>query len=203
MDHVEEEVLDAERVRRWREERLARDYERVAPRREQPTTLSGIPIDDVYTPADVEGIDPLRDIGLPGEYPYTRGPHASMYRGRPWTIRQVAGFGQAEDTNGRFKYLLAHGETGLSTDFDLPIATTVATEGTGVEELRALFDARWSTLGGNGDLAGLRHRKRAREAALIAEAFTRACAEQVSDPSPDLNTAVKEILEEAARRWTT
>jgi methylmalonyl-CoA mutase, N-terminal domain len=120
MDHVDEEVLDTERVRRWREERLARDYERLPPRREQPTTLSGMPIDDVYTPADVEGIDPLRDIGLPGEYPYTRGPHASMYRGRPWTIRQVAGFGQAEDTNGRFKYLLAHGETGLSTDFDLP-----------------------------------------------------------------------------------
>ena len=121
MEHVETEpVLDAERVRRWREERLARDYERVPPRREHPTTLSGLPIDDVYTPADVEHIDPARDIGLPGEYPYTRGPHASMYRGRPWTIRQVAGFGQAEDTNGRFKYLLAHGETGLSTDFDLP-----------------------------------------------------------------------------------
>ena len=66
------------------------------------------------------GIDSERDIGLPGEYPYTRGPHATMYRGRPWTIRQVAGFGQAEDTNGRYKYLLAHGETGLSTDFDLP-----------------------------------------------------------------------------------
>jgi methylmalonyl-CoA mutase N-terminal domain/subunit len=118
MDHVETEpALD---VQRWREERLARDYERVPPRREQPTTLSGLEIDDVYTPADVEHIDPVRDIGLPGEYPYTRGPHASMYRGRPWTIRQVAGFGQAEDTNGRFKYLLAHGETGLSTDFDLP-----------------------------------------------------------------------------------
>jgi len=118
MDHLETEpALD---VQRWREERLARDYERVPPRREQPATLSGIPIADVYTPADVEGIDPARDIGLPGEYPYTRGPHASMYRGRPWTIRQVAGFGQAEDTNGRFKYLLAHGETGLSTDFDLP-----------------------------------------------------------------------------------
>ena len=118
MDHVgTEAALD---VQRWREERLARDYERVPPRREQPTTLSGLPIDDVYTPADVEHIDPVRDIGLPGEYPYTRGPHASMYRGRPWTIRQVAGFGQAEDTNGRFKYLLAHGENGLSTDFDLP-----------------------------------------------------------------------------------
>ena len=116
MDHVDT-GLD---VQRWREERLARDYERVPPRREHPATLSGIPIDDVYTPADLEGIDPVRDIGLPGEYPYTRGPHASMYRGRPWTIRQVAGFGQAEDTNGRFKYLLAHGENGLSTDFDLP-----------------------------------------------------------------------------------
>jgi methylmalonyl-CoA mutase N-terminal domain/subunit len=120
MDDVRQEVLDAERVERWREERLARDYERVPRRREQPTTLSGIPIDDVYTPVDVEHVDPARDIGLPGEYPFTRGPHASMYRGRPWTIRQVAGFGQAEDTNGRFKYLLAHGETGLSTDFDLP-----------------------------------------------------------------------------------
>src|ERR687893_2223774 len=116
MDHVDE-ALD---VQRWREERLARDYERVPPRREQPTTLSGLPIDDVYTPADVAGIDHDRDIGLPGEYPYTRGVHASMHRGKPWTIRQVAGFGQAEDTNGRYKYLLAHGETGLSTDFDLP-----------------------------------------------------------------------------------
>ena len=118
MDDLETEpALD---VQRWRKQRLARDYERVPPRREQPATLSGIPIADVYTPADVEGIHPARDIGLPGEYPYTRGPHASMYRGRPWTIRQVAGFGQAEDTNGRFKYLLDHGETGLSTDFDLP-----------------------------------------------------------------------------------
>jgi methylmalonyl-CoA mutase N-terminal domain/subunit len=110
----------ADAVERWRESRLASDYERVPPRREQFTTLSGLPIDDVYTPADVAGLSYERDLGLPGEYPYTRGPHASMYRGRPWTIRQVAGFGQAEDTNARYKYLLAHGETGLSTDFDLP-----------------------------------------------------------------------------------
>jgi methylmalonyl-CoA mutase N-terminal domain/subunit len=111
---------DQQSVERWRETRLREDYERVPPRKEEFTTLSGAPIDDVYTAADVAGIDPERDIGLPGEYPYTRGPHATMYRGRPWTIRQVAGFGQAEDTNGRYKYLLAHGETGLSTDFDLP-----------------------------------------------------------------------------------
>jgi methylmalonyl-CoA mutase N-terminal domain/subunit len=107
-------------VERWRETRVREDYERVPPRREEFTTLSGAPIKDVYTAADVAGIDPEGDIGLPGEYPYTRGPHSTMYRGRPWTIRQVAGFGQAEDTNGRYKYLLAHGETGLSTDFDLP-----------------------------------------------------------------------------------
>jgi methylmalonyl-CoA mutase N-terminal domain/subunit len=111
---------DEQSVERWRETRVREDYERVPPRREEFTTLSGAPIKDVYTAADVAGIDPERDIGLPGEYPYTRGPHATMYRGRPWSIRQVAGFGQAEDTNGRYKYLLAHGETGLSTDFDLP-----------------------------------------------------------------------------------
>ena len=91
----------------------------------------------------------------------------------------------------------------LTLGRELPIATTIATEGTGVEELRALFDARWSTLAGNGDLAGLRDRKRAREAALIAEAWTRACAAEIDEHSPDLNTAVKRILEEAARRWTT
>jgi methylmalonyl-CoA mutase N-terminal domain/subunit len=112
------EISDA--TERWRKERLERDHERVAPRRDEFTTLSGFPIADVYTPADVAGVSYERDLGLPGEFPYTRGPHASMYRGRPWTIRQVAGFGQAEDTNARYKYLLAHGETGLSTDFDLP-----------------------------------------------------------------------------------
>ena len=91
----------------------------------------------------------------------------------------------------------------LTLGRDLPIATTVATEGTGVEELRALFDARWARLRADGGLAALRERKRAREAALIAEAWTRACAARIDEHSPDLNTAVKEILEEAARRWTT
>ncbi len=105
---------------RWLTERLPQDYERVSRRREAFTTLSGLPIKDVYTPRDVADIDYLEDVGMPGEYPFTRGVRASMYRGRPWTIRQVAGFGQAEDTNRRYKYLLEHGETGLSTDFDLP-----------------------------------------------------------------------------------
>ena len=111
----------ADAVERWRESRLASDYERVPPRREEFTTLSGLPIEDVYTPADVDG--PRLRARHRASRASTRtraAPHASMYRGRPWTIRQVAGFGQAEDTNGRYKYLLAHGETGLSTDFDLP-----------------------------------------------------------------------------------
>ncbi|MBL8986408.1 MAG: methylmalonyl-CoA mutase [Gemmatimonadetes bacterium] len=89
-------------------------------RQEAFTTLSGLPVKELYTPADVAHLDPIKDIGFPGEYPYTRGVHPTMYRARPWTIRQVAGFGTAEDTNGRYKYLLDHGETGLSTDFDLP-----------------------------------------------------------------------------------
>ena len=90
----------------------------------------------------------------------------------------------------------------LTLGRDLPVTTTVATEGTGVEALRALFDERWAGLSSNGALPALRDRKRAREAALIAEAWTRACAEEI-EQSPDLNTAVKEILEEAARRWTS
>ena len=90
----------------------------------------------------------------------------------------------------------------LTLGRDLPVTTTVATEGSGVEALRALFDERWAGLSGNGAVPALRDRKRAREAALIAEAWTRACADEL-EQSPDLNTAVKQILEEAARRWTT
>jgi methylmalonyl-CoA mutase, N-terminal domain len=110
-----DEILDD-----WRNGQLREDYRRIAPRKERFTTLSGIEIEDVYTPTNLGTIRYPRDIGLPGTYPFTRGVRASMYRGRPWTIRQVAGFGRAEDTNARYKYLLAHGETGLSTDFDLP-----------------------------------------------------------------------------------
>lgn len=104
----------------WENTTLASSLEKMPRRQERFTTLSGLPIADLYTPEDVKGIDPQKDIGYPGEYPFTRGVHATMHRARPWTIRQVAGFGTAEDTNGRYKYLLDHGETGLSTDFDLP-----------------------------------------------------------------------------------
>jgi len=104
----------------WRRAVLQASLQRFPHRKPGFNTLSGIPINDLYTPADLGHQDFARDIGFPGQYPYTRGVHATMYRGRLWTIRQVAGFGSAEDTNQRYKYLLAHGETGLSTDFDLP-----------------------------------------------------------------------------------
>lgn len=84
------------------------------------TTVSGAPIDILYTPDDIENINYLAEIGFPGEFPYTRGVHQNMYHGKMWTMRQFAGFGTPEDTNERFKYLLEHGQTGLSTAFDLP-----------------------------------------------------------------------------------
>jgi len=84
------------------------------------TTVSGEPIDLLYTPDDIKEINYLAEIGFPGEFPYTRGVHQTGYRGKLWTMRQFAGFGTPEDTNQRFKYLLEHGQTGLSTAFDLP-----------------------------------------------------------------------------------
>jgi methylmalonyl-CoA mutase N-terminal domain/subunit len=89
-------------------------------RRARFTTLSGDPIEPLYTSDDLEGFDQDRDLGAPGEFPYTRGIHPTMYRSRLWTMRQFAGFGSAEDTNERFRYLLEHGVTGLSTAFDMP-----------------------------------------------------------------------------------
>jgi len=89
-------------------------------RKERFSTLSDEPIDPLYTQDDLAGHDPARDLGLPGEFPYTRGVHPTMYRGRLWTMRQFAGFGSAEDTNRRFHYLLEHGVTGLSVAFDMP-----------------------------------------------------------------------------------
>jgi methylmalonyl-CoA mutase N-terminal domain/subunit len=99
---------------RWEEayaEREERDVEF--------STMSGVPIKPLYTPDDIEG-DFDEKIGYPGEYPYTRGVYPNMYRGRLWTIRQFAGYGSAEDTNKRFKYLIENGQTGLSVAFDMP-----------------------------------------------------------------------------------
>src|SRR5213076_1263800 len=84
------------------------------------TTISGLEVEPLYTPEHVADVDPDRDISYPGEYPFTRGVYPSMYRGRLWTMRQFAGFGTAAETNERFRYLLDHGQTGLSTAFDMP-----------------------------------------------------------------------------------
>lgn len=83
-------------------------------------SISGNKVEILYTPDDIENLDYERDLGFPGEFPFTRGIHKNMYRGKLWTMRQFAGFGTPEDTNKRFKYLLEHGQTGLSVAFDLP-----------------------------------------------------------------------------------
>lgn len=98
---------------------VAKD-EKARDRNAKFVTVSSEPIKDLYTPDDSGDVDFFEDIGFPGEFPYTRGIHHNMYRGRLWTMRQFAGFGTARDTNERFKYLLEHGQDGLSVAFDLP-----------------------------------------------------------------------------------
>jgi methylmalonyl-CoA mutase N-terminal domain/subunit len=117
-------------------------------------TLGGLPLERSYGPAALDGLDVEREIPAPGEYPYTRGIHPSMYRGKLWTMRQFAGFGSAEDTNERYRFLLDHGQTGLSVAFDMPTLMghdSDAPESLGevgrcgvaidsVEDMRTLFD---------------------------------------------------------------
>ena len=103
----------------WERNELAAFLAKAPEREAEFRTLTGFPVNRVYTALDVADT-PAGDIGLPGQYPFTRGAYPTMYRGRLWTMRQIAGFGTAEDTNGRFKYLIAQGQTGLSTDFDMP-----------------------------------------------------------------------------------
>jgi methylmalonyl-CoA mutase N-terminal domain/subunit len=107
---------------RWEQTTLKRALEKAPERRPSFTTQSMVPIGRLYDRHDLarKGFDPDKDLGFPGEFPYTRGVQPTMYRGRLWTMRQFAGFGTAHETNRRFKYLLAHGTTGLSTAFDFP-----------------------------------------------------------------------------------
>jgi len=104
---------------RWEKETVAKSLERL-PERGEFFTSSDIPVKRLYTPADIANINYFRDLGFPGEYPFTRGVYPTMYRARLWTMRQYAGFGTAEQTNQRFKYLLSQGQTGLSVAFDFP-----------------------------------------------------------------------------------
>ena len=103
----------------WEGNEVAAFLDKQAERKEQFFTTGDFPVQRVYTAADIAET-PLEDIGLPGRYPFTRGPYPTMYRSRVWTMRQIAGFGTGEDTNKRFKYLISQGQTGLSTDFDMP-----------------------------------------------------------------------------------
>ncbi len=105
---------------RWEDETLKPALRDSPERQGNFTTLSGGPIQRLYTPADLANFDYHQDLGVPGEYPYTRGIHPTMYRGRIWTMRQFSGFGSPEDTNQRLHYLLKQGQTGLSIAFDLP-----------------------------------------------------------------------------------
>jgi methylmalonyl-CoA mutase N-terminal domain/subunit len=113
----------AERLQReradWEAREVATFLNKQPEAREQFFTIGDFPVKRVYTAADLAAT-PLEDIGLPGRYPFTRGPYPTMYRSRTWTMRQIAGFGTGEDTNRRFKYLIAQGQTGISTDFDMP-----------------------------------------------------------------------------------
>jgi methylmalonyl-CoA mutase, N-terminal domain len=109
-----------ELAQEWEEKHLAASLRKMPEGSQGFTTVSLKPIKRLYTPRDLEEIDFERDIGFPGMPPYTRGIHPTGYRAKPWTMRQFAGFGSAFDTNLRFKYLLEHGQTGLSTAFDLP-----------------------------------------------------------------------------------
>ncbi len=103
----------------WEETTVRASTQRL-PERDYLMTTSGVPIERLYTPQENAALNYQRDLGLPGEYPYTRGVQPTMYRAKPWTMRMFAGFGTAEDTNKRFKYLLSQGQTGLSTAFDMP-----------------------------------------------------------------------------------
>jgi len=109
-------VADVDEAR----ERWEREYRAAGERDADFETLSGEPVDPLYTPEDVAGLDYERDLGYPGAYPFTRGVYPTMYRGRLWTMRQFAGFGTAAETNARYRFLLEHGQTGLSVAFDMP-----------------------------------------------------------------------------------
>src|SRR6266852_2242896 len=145
----EKEKARAQRLE-WEQNELREFRKRQPESKDRYETASGIPVHRVYTPEDAV---PFEKIGLPGQFPFTRGPYPTMYRGRTWTMRQIAGFGTGEDTNRRFRYLIDQGQTGLSVDFDMPTLMgydsddplsegEVGREGVAIdtlEDMRALF----------------------------------------------------------------
>ncbi len=121
MKMINEKIFDEiKKEKKIWEENYKKSCEKVPERLERFTTVSDMEIKPLYTPEDIKDLDYVKDLNFPGSYPFTRGIQPTMYRGRLWTMRQFAGLGTAEDTNKRFKYLIEHGETGLSTAFDMP-----------------------------------------------------------------------------------
>ncbi len=178
------------------------------PERDEPfTTLSGVPIAPLYTEQDLPD---QAEIGLPGEFPYTRGVYPSMYRGRLWTMRQFAGFGTAEETNERFRYLLDHGQTGLSTAFDMPSLMghdsdhprslgEVGREGVAVDTVDDM-----ATLFGGIDLGKVTVSMTINAPAAIAMAFYVVAAEDAGVPRDRLGGTIQaDILKEyiAQKEW--
>ena len=197
----ERQQTDAER---WYRER----YSATPERRDEFTTLSGEPIRPLYTPEDVGAFE--ERIGFPGEYPFTRGVYPSMYRGRLWTMRQFAGFGTAEETNERFRYLLDHGQTGLSTAFDMPSLMghdsdhprslgEVGREGVAIDTLDDM-----QTLFGGIDLGGVTVSMTINAPAAIMMAFYVVAAEEAGVPRSRLGGTIQaDILKEyiAQKEW--
>ncbi|HEX2413171.1 MAG TPA: methylmalonyl-CoA mutase family protein [Solirubrobacteraceae bacterium] len=189
---------------RWYRERYAAKPERNAPF----TTLSGEPVRPLYTPEDVGAFE--ERIGFPGEYPFTRGVYPSMYRGRLWTMRQFAGFGTAEETNERFRYLLDHGQTGLSTAFDMPSLMghdsdsprslgEVGREGVAIDTLDDM-----QTLFGGIDLGAVTVSMTINAPAAIIMAFYVVAAEEQGVPAERLGGTIQaDILKEyiAQKEW--
>jgi methylmalonyl-CoA mutase N-terminal domain/subunit len=181
----------------------------MAERKDSFTTLSGEPIDPLYTAADLPS-DPDAAIGRPGEYPFTRGVYDSMYRGRLWTMRQFAGFGTAEETNERFRYLIGHGQTGLSTAFDMPSLMghdsdhpralgEVGREGVAVDSLEDM-----TTLFGGINLGEVTVSMTINAPAAIMLAFYVAAAERQDVPADRLGGTIQtDILKEyiAQKEW--
>jgi methylmalonyl-CoA mutase, N-terminal domain len=194
------------RAHQWRQEVYTRQPEREA----LFETISGQPIEPLYTEEDREGSDAERDVGYPGEYPYTRGPYPSMYRGRLWTMRQFAGFGTSEETNERFRYLLEHGQTGLSTAFDMPTLMgldsdaerslgEVGVEGVAVDTLDDM-----ETLFAGIDLGEVTTSMTINAPAAILLAFYVAAAEESGVPAERLGGTIQtDILKEyiAQKEW--
>lgn len=186
-------------------EKLAKTPER----RADFTTVSELPVQRVYWPWDLEDFDPERDLGIPGSYPFTRGVQPNMFRGRFWTMRQYAGFGSAEETNRRFKYLIEQGQTGLSVAFDLPTqigydsdhelaAGEVGKVGVAidtVEDLRTLFDGI--------DLAKVSTSMTINSpAAVLLAMYVVVAEEQGADVSKLRGTIQNDILKEYPARGT-